>query len=125
MTDRRQILTILQEALAFTDTSLIVRTPAAIVEMRGPLALKVGEEWATIGEESGSHVHLKMQNCEALLYTPSHHSNAALDVRTAGGEVVCRVSFRGTNPAQRERYDQERAANVSARFARLSKEASP
>lgn len=124
MTGRRQIRTILQDALAFADTSLIVRTAAAIVEMRGPLSLKVGEEWATIGEESGSHVHLKMQSCETFLYTSSHETNAAVEVRTADGDVVCRVSFRGTNPSQRDRYDQERAATVSARFAHLPAEVS-
>jgi hypothetical protein len=123
MTHRNDILSTIEEALGFTETSLIVRTAAAIVEMRGPLKFKAGEEWATVGEESGSHVHLKMQNCETLLYTPSNNTNAALEVRTADGEVVCRVSFRGTNPSQADRYDPERAANVRARFARLGKEA--
>ena len=124
MRDPDAILAILEEAIGLTGTSFIVRTAAAIVEMRGPLNVVLGKEWATIGEESGSHVHLKMQSCQVLRYTPPSKTNAALEVRTIDGELVCRLSFRGTNPSQKERYDPERAAQVHTRFARLTDEAS-
>ena len=124
MKDPDIIFTILEEAIGLTGTSFIVRTSAAIVEMRGLLNVALGKEWATIGEESGSHVHLRMQSCQVLRYTPPNKTNAALEVRTIDGELVCRLSFRGTDPSQMERYDAERAAHVHTRFARLAEEAS-
>lgn len=124
MRDPRAILSILEEAIGWAGTSFIVRTPAVIVEMRGPLKVTCGQEWATIGEESGSHIHLRVQSCQVLRYTLPNKTNAALEVRAADGELVCRLSFRGTDPSQTERYDVERATNVHTRFARLAKEAS-
>ncbi|HWF61612.1 MAG TPA: ChuX/HutX family heme-like substrate-binding protein [Nitrospira sp.] len=124
MRDPRETFTILEEAMSLTETSFIVRTATAIVEMRGPLKVALGKEWATIGEKFGSHIHLRMQSCHALRYTPPNKTNAALEVRSTDGELVCRLSFRGTDPSQTERYDAERAANVHTRFARLAEEAS-
>lgn len=125
MTKQAGIIATLEEAVGFMETSLIVRTAAAIVEMRGPLRLRHGQEWLTLGEDSGSHVHLKTEAIVMIRYTHSPDANAALEVRSADGDVVCRISFRGTNPAQGDRYNSERAVDVRTRFARLAEQAGP
>lgn len=123
MTDRGQIIATLEEALSVAETSLIVRSVGAIVEVRGPLRLRQGIEWLTLGEEGGSHVHLKTQHVCTLRYMQPDNGNAALELLGFEGDVLCRVSFRGTNPARTESYNHERAANVSARFDRLAERA--
>lgn len=125
MTQQAGIIATLEEAVGFMETSLIVRTPAAIVEMKGPLKVRQGQEWLTLGEDSGSHVHLKTEAVDRIRYTHPPDANAALEVRSADGDVVCRISFRGTNPAQGDRYNSERAVDVRTRFARLAEQAGP
>ncbi|WHZ21701.1 MAG: hypothetical protein OJF47_000813 [Nitrospira sp.] len=125
MTEQAGIIATLEEAVGFTETSLIVRTPAAIVEMKGPLKVQQGQEWLTLGEDNGSHVHLKTAAVAMIRYTHPSDANAALEVRNADGDVVCRITFQGTNPAQGDRYDSERAVVVRMRFARLAEQAGP
>jgi hypothetical protein len=123
MTDRDQIVATLEEALSVAETSLIVRSVGVIVEVRGPLRLRQGSEWLTLGDEGGSHVHLKTEQVCTLRYTQPDNGNAALELLGFEGDVLCRVSFRGTNPARTESYNRERAANVSERFDRLAERA--
>lgn len=125
MTQQDGIIATLEEAVGFMETSLIVRTPVAIVEMKGPLKVRQGQEWLTLGEDSGSHVHLKTEAVDRIRYTHPPDANAALEVRSADGDLVCRISFRGTNPAQGDRYNSERAVDVRTRFARLAEQAGP
>jgi hypothetical protein len=123
MTEGNSIVNAIEAALSFPETSLIVRSTGAIAEIRGPLTLRQGTEWLTLGEEGGSHVHLKTEDICTLRYTHPDDSNAAVEILSVHGDVLCRVSFRGTNPAQTESYNRERAANVSARFDRLTERA--
>lgn len=123
MTDQAHIIATLEAALAFLETSLIVRSTGAIAEIRGPLTVRQGMEWLTLGEEGGSHVHLKTEDICTLRYTHPDDSNAALEILSIRGDVLCRVSFRGTNPARTGSYNAERTANVRARFDCLTERA--
>lgn len=125
MTQQAGIVATLEAAVGFMETSLIVRAPATIVEMKGPLKVQQGREWLTLGEDSGSHVHLKTEAVVMIRYTHPPDANAALEVRNADGDLICRISFRGTNPAQGDRYDSERAMDVRTRFARWAEQAGP
>ena len=120
MTGPDQIIAALDAALAVAETSVIVRSAGAIAEVHGLCTLRQGAEWVTLGEEGGTHVHLKIQGRCRLRYTQPDDGNAALELLGADGEVLCRVSFRGTNPARTESYNRERAANVRARFGRMA-----
>lgn len=118
MTGRDQIIATLEAALAFVETSVIVRSVGAIAEVHGLRTVRQGAEWVTLGEEGGTHVHLKIQDGCRLRYKQPGEGNAALELLGAEGDLLCRVSFRGTNPARTESYNCERAANVRARFER-------
>jgi hypothetical protein len=120
MINRDDIGATLEAALAFAEISVIVRSAGAIAEVRGPLTVRQGTEWVTLGEEGGSHVHLKILNVCTLRYTESDDANAALELRGSGGDVLCRISFRGTNPARTESYNRERAVDVRALFSHLT-----
>ncbi len=120
MTGREQILSALEAALACGDTSVIVRSSGAIAEVHGLLTLRQGAEWVTLGEERGTHVHLKIQEGCRLRYTQPDEGNAALELLGPDGDVLCRVSFRGTNQARAENYNPERAAKVRERFGCLA-----
>lgn len=120
MTGRDHIIATLEAALAFLDISVIVRSAGAIAEVHGLLTLRQGAEWITLGEEGGTHVHLKIQEGCRLRYTQPDEGNAALELLGPEGDVLCRVSFRGTNQARAEHYNPERAANVRERFECLA-----
>lgn len=120
MTGREQILEALEAALACGDTSVIVRSAGAIAEVHGLLTLRQGAEWITLGEEGGTHVHLKIQEDYRLRYSQPEEGNAALELLGAEGEILCRISFRRTNQARAENYNPERAANVRERFECLA-----
>lgn len=120
MTGREQILASLEAALAYGDTSVIVRSSGAIAEVHGLLTLRQGAEWATLGEEGQTHVHLKIEEGCRLLYRQQDEANAALELVGPDGAVLCRVSFRGTNRAKTENYSPERAAKIRERFGCLA-----
>lgn len=120
MTGRDQIIATIEAALAFVETSVIVRSAGAIAEVHGLLTLRQGAEWVTLGEEGSTHVHLKIQDGCRLRYTQPDEGNAALELLGSDGDLLCRVSFRGTNPARAESYNRERAANLRERFGRLA-----
>lgn len=121
MTGRDQIIAALEAALMCGETSLIVRSCGAIAEVRGLLTLRQGAEWITLGEEGRTHVHLKIEEGCRLRFQNQDEGNAALELLGAGGDLICRVSFRGTNQARADLYDSERAEKVRERFGCLPK----
>jgi hypothetical protein len=123
MTGRDHILAALEAALAFADTSVIVRSAGAIAEVHGLLTVRQGAEWITLGEEGSTHVHLKIQDGCRLRYAQPDEGNAALELLGPEGDVLCRVSFRGTNQTRAENYSSERAAKVRERFGCLAESA--
>ncbi len=120
MTGRDHIIATLEAALAFLDISVIVRSAGAIAEVHDLLTLRQGAEWITLGEEGQTHVHLKIEDRCRLRYTQQDEGNAALELLGPEGDVLCRVSFRGTNQARAENYNPKRAANVRERFECLA-----
>lgn len=120
MTGREQILSALEAALACGDTSVIVRSSGAIAEVHGLVTLRQGTEWVTLGEEGQTHVHLKIEDGCRLLYRQQDEANTALELLGADGDLLCRVSFRGTNRAKTEHYSPERAAKIHERFSCLA-----
>ncbi len=119
MTD--STLTVLEEALAFGDTIVIVRSGAAIAEVIGG-PVRRGQEWLTVGDEGAgaSHVHIKLAEIDGLRFRHAEDRNAALDVLNANGEAIVSLSFRKTNPGRGETFDADRLATVKARFGHLT-----
>ncbi len=115
------VLAALEDALAFGDTMVIVRSGAAIAEVTGG-PLRRGQEWLTLGDEGAgaSHVHVKLSDIHALRFRHAEGRNAALDVFGAGGESLLSLSFRKTNPGRGETFDPDRLAAVRARFGHLT-----
>ena len=120
MSSHDEILAALAAAAERSHASLIVRSAAAIAEVRGPLALRRGAEWLTLGEEGGSHVHLKLDAVRGLRFGSPRDANAALEVLGPDGASLCRISFRGTNPSRADAYQADRAEEVRARFGSLA-----
>lgn len=120
MTGRDQIIATIEAALACGETSVIVRSSGAIAEVQGLLTLRQGTEWVTLGEEGKTHVHLKIENGCRLRYTHPDEGNAALELLGTDEDVLCRVSFRGTNRARTATYNSDRAARVRERFGCLA-----
>lgn len=120
MIGREEILTALESALRFDETSVIVRSPSAIAEVHGLLTVREGTEWVTLGEEGRTHVHLKIVEGCRLRYRQSDDTNAALEFTGPDGELLCRVTFRGTNQAKTEQYNPVRAVMVCERFGHLA-----
>ncbi len=120
MTGQEQILSALEAALAYGDTSVIVRSSGAIAEVHGLLTLQQGIEWVTLGEEGKTHIHLKIEEGSKLTYRHEDKANAALELVGPGGALFCRVTFRGTNPARAENYSPDRATQIYERFGCLA-----
>src|SRR5216684_1271994 len=115
------VLAALEEALAFGDTIVIVRSGAAIAEVMGGPPRR-GQEWLTVGDEGAgaSHVHIKLSEIDALRFRHAEGRNAALDVLNANGEAIFSLSFRKTKPGRAETFDAERLATLKARFGHLA-----
>jgi hypothetical protein len=109
----------LEAALAFSNTALIIRVPALIAEIRGPLAVRRGTDWLTIGEDQGTHVHLRAADVARARLVQSDAANLQLELQDGAGSILCKVSFRNTNPAKEGRFDPELSARVKARFGHL------
>jgi hypothetical protein len=118
------MISTLSEAAGLLETSLVVRSPGAVAEIRGPLPVRRGVEWLTLGEEGGSHAHLRLADLHTLRFADPADRNAALEILADDGTVLCRLSFCGTNSARSESYDRARADRLRARFAAF-REASP
>jgi hypothetical protein len=108
-----------EAALAFPNTALIIRGPAVIAEIRGPLALRRGSDWLTIGEDQGTHVHLRAADIVRCRLVQAQAANLQLELQDAASTTLCKVSFRNTNAAKTERFDPELSAQVKARFGHL------
>jgi hypothetical protein len=118
---RGSVLMVLEEALSFGDTLVIVRSGAAIAEvMGGPL--RRGQEWLTIGDDGtgASHVHVKISEVQRLRFRHGEGRNAALDVLNANGEAIFSLSFRKTSAGRAETFDSDRLATLKARFGHLA-----
>ncbi|MGQ0554498.1 MAG: hypothetical protein ACT4PN_00940 [Nitrospiraceae bacterium] len=120
MTGRDEILSALEAALAYGETSVIVRSAGAIAEVHGLLTLRQGTEWVTLGEEGTTHVHLKIEEGSNLIYRHEDKANAALELVGPDGALFCRVTFRGTNQARVENYSPDRATQICQRFGCLA-----
>jgi Haem utilisation ChuX/HutX len=119
MTDA--VLAALEDALAFGDTIVIVRSAAATAEVRGG-PVRRGQEWLTIGDEGAgaSHVHIKLSEIDALRFRHTEARNAALDILNANGDAIFSVSFRKTNTGRAETFDSERLTKLKSRFGHLA-----
>lgn len=111
---------ILEEATGLGEVIVIVRTSGAIAEVMGELRLRRGEEWLTLGQEGGSHVHLRVADIRGVRFTHSEGRNAALQFLGPGGTTLLQLSFRGTNPRRAEGFNPERSRAVHARFSLLA-----
>lgn len=114
----------LEAALAFPDTAIIVRGASVITEIAGPLSVRRSTDWLTLGEDSGSHLHVRGSDVARCRFVAAPTANAMLEVLDAAGALLCKVSFRRTNPARADRYDPSHAARVQAHFQHLCAEAS-
>jgi hypothetical protein len=110
---------ILEFALSLPETSLIIRNGAAIAEIRGPLSLRRGPAWLTLGEEGGTHVHLKAADIRRCVFSDPPDANAALTVLGPDGGPLCKISFRGTNPLRATADGTARAMAVKEHFGHL------
>lgn len=102
MTD--DVFNLLRDALALDGTRCSVRTDGAIAEVLGPLELRRGDAWLTLGADGGSHVHVRSADVAALRFTAPPDGNAALEVVNAAGARLCRIGF--------ARADRERAVRL-------------
>ena len=109
----------LEAALAFPHTAMIIRGSGIIAEIRGPLALRRGSDWLTIGEDGGTHVHLRAADIARCRLAVAESANIQLEVLDPAGAALCKVSFRNTNRTKAERFDAEHSARVQARFGHL------
>ncbi|HWE31808.1 MAG TPA: hypothetical protein VHB97_27595 [Polyangia bacterium] len=105
----------LRTALSEPDARIVVRTPSAICELPGPLPLRAGDEWLTIGHEGQPHIHLRAVDVHALRFAAPDDGNVAIEVVDAAGARVVRVAFGHTNPGKPE-CDHARRAVVIARY---------
>ena len=105
----------LRAVLGEPDARIVVRTPSAICELVGPLPLRTGDEWLTVGQEGQPHIHLRALDVHALRFAAPDDGNVAVEVVDAAGARVVRVAFARTNPAKAE-CDHARRAVVIARY---------
>jgi hypothetical protein len=119
MTQADDDLSILEFALSLPETSLILRNAGAIAEIRGPLPLRRGPAWLTLGEEGGSHVHVKAADIRGCVFSDPPDANAALTVLGPDNGPLCRISFRGTNPLRATADGNARAIAVKEHFGHL------
>ena len=105
----------LRAAFGEPDARIVVRTPSAICELQGPLPLRQGDEWLTVGVEGQPHIHLRTLDVHALRFQAPDDGNAALEVVDAAGARVVRIAFGRTNPGKPE-CDHARRASVIARY---------
>ncbi|MCI0340325.1 MAG: hemin-degrading factor [Planctomycetales bacterium] len=113
------LLAILESALALGDVRAIVRSEGATAEIVGRFSLRRGEVWLTVGEESGSHAHVRTADVRSLAYVRSEGRNAGLEVRGPEGRVLLKLSFARTNLAKPGDFDPARLDAVESLLGRL------
>jgi hypothetical protein len=84
-----------------------------IAELVGPLPLKRGDEWLTIGVEGQPHIHLRTADLAELRWSAPDDGNLALEALDALGTRLVRVAFSRTNPARLDCDHDRRAALVA------------
>ena len=109
----------LEAALMTPDTNIVVRGASTIVELMGPLPMRFGSEWLTIGEEGKSHVHVRMKDAASLRFGAPADGNAHLELLAAEGEVLLRIAFRSTNPQKVDKFQAARRDELRSRFGHL------
>jgi hypothetical protein len=119
MTQADDDLSILEFALGLPETSLILRSAGAIAEIRGPLPLRRGPAWLTLGDEGGTHVHLKAADIRGCVFSDPPDANAALTLLGRDDVPLCKISFRGTNPLRATADGRARAIAVQQHFGHL------
>ncbi len=112
-------LSTLETALTMPDINVVVRSASTIVELLGPLPLRRGDEWLTLGEEGRDHVHVKVSEAASLCFDAPGNANAHLDVLASGDDVILRIAFRKTNPEKASKFEGTRLAEVEGRFGHL------
>ena len=105
----------LRAALAEADARVVVRTPSAICELQGPLPLRAGDEWLTVGQEGQPHLHLRAADLRDLRFAAPDDGNVALEVVDGSGARVVRIAFARTNPARPD-CDSARRATLVAQY---------
>jgi hypothetical protein len=118
----QDVVAALEEALAFGDTILIVRSKAATAEVVAGGPVRRVQEWLTLGDEGAgaSHVHLRTAEIRGLCFREGPDRNAALDVIGPDACAILSISFRRTNPVRLEIFNPERLAAVKSRFGRVA-----
>jgi hypothetical protein len=116
------VVAALEEALAFGDTILIVRSKAATAEVVGGGPVRRSQEWLTLGDEGAgaSHVHLRIAEIRGLRFRESPDRNVALDILGPDAGAILSISFRRTNPVRVETFEAERLAAVKSRFGHIA-----
>jgi len=102
----------LQAAVGEPDARIVVRTASAIAELVGPLPLRTGDEWLTVGVEGQPHIHLRTADLAALTFAAPSDGNVAIEVADAAGARIVRVAFSRTNPAKADCDAARRAALI-------------
>ena len=102
----------LQAAVGEPDARIIVRTASAIAELVGPLPLRAGDEWLTIGVEGQPHIHVRTADVAALAFAAPDDGNVAIEAHDAAGARIVRVAFSRTNPAKADCDVGRRAALI-------------
>lgn len=109
------MLNSIEQAASFENTNLIVRSPCAIAEVKGPLGFHRGRSWLRLGEEGSSHIHVKVAAISRVEFVAPTESNAALKVLDTEGVLLCRIVFRHTNPSATP-FDETRRTEVIQAF---------
>jgi hypothetical protein len=79
-----EVLTVLSDAVALGETTLVIRNGDAIAEVMGQHRYTLEDGWVTIAQEQGSHVHLKAEDVVGLRYSDEQKGKPA----TCGLEVL-------------------------------------
>lgn len=115
----KELLQILEQAVAEPDARVIVRNESAIAELVGPLPLRATGEWLTLGFEGQPHVHLRIADVIALRLDAAVDGNVAIEVVSLAGTRIARVAFARTNPDGKS-FDPARRAALVDRYGALT-----
>jgi hypothetical protein len=115
----QELLQILEQAASEPDARVIVRNEAAIAELVGPLPLRAAGEWVTLGSEGQPHIHLRLADIAKLRLDAPTEANVAIEILSATGARVARLSFARTNPDGKG-FDAARRAALVDRYGALA-----
>ncbi len=119
---QEELLATLSEAVTLGETILIVRSEGAIAEVVGVHRYSLSDSWITIGQEKGSHIHVKSADVAAIRFVNTYNgkpANGGLEVLGHDDRVLLKIAFRSTNP-NGKKYDAEYAQRVNDRLARFA-----